>query len=272
MPSAVITFDFDPLLQVGDGVVRLETLGIAAATFLALILAGIGARQMELPADDLLFVVLGIVPGAVAGGRIGYVLLHPEFFAAAPERIIDPAVGSLGLSLAVVGGVMTGGIVAALLDGGVGRWFHIATLPLLLVLGVGKLAMVLGGRGQGLPWDGSWATAFVGPGRWGTLAPAVPAHPSQVYEAIGALVVLLLVMGLLTVPGARRPDGRSFLIAVAFWAVMRAIVASTWRDPLTVESLRTEQVIDIAIVVACAIGVVILVLRERPSSSSAATG
>ena len=78
VPTAVIAFDFDPFLHVGDGVVRWETLGIAASIFVALVIAAIGTRSLELRADDLIFVVLGVVPGAVIGGRLGYVLLHGE--------------------------------------------------------------------------------------------------------------------------------------------------------------------------------------------------
>jgi phosphatidylglycerol:prolipoprotein diacylglycerol transferase len=272
VPTAVIAFDFDPLLRVGDGVVRLETLGVAAAIFVALVLAAVGARAMDLRADDLLFVVLGAVPGAVVGGRLGYVLLHPVYFAAVPQRIVDPSAGSLELGLGVVGGALTGAIVAALLDGTVGRWFHIAALPLLLALGIGKLAMVLGGRGQGAPWDGAWATAFIGPGPWGTLGAEIPAHPSQVYEAIGTLIALVLTTGLLAVPGARRPDGRAFLLALALWAIVRALVASTWRDPVVVGTLRAEQVIDLAIVAGCLFGIIVLILRERPTSRVTTTG
>jgi phosphatidylglycerol:prolipoprotein diacylglycerol transferase len=272
VPTAVIAFDFDPFLHVGDGVVRWETLGIAAAIFVALILAGIGARTMELRSDDLLFVVLGIVPGAVIGGRLGYVLLHPAFFVARPAAIFDPGVGSLELGLAVVGGALTGGIVAALLDGSVGRWFHIAALPVLVVIGVGKLATVLGGRGQGVPSDASWATAYLGPGPWGSLAPEVPSVPAQALEGLATLGVLVIVMGVLAVPGLRRPDGRAFLEAVGLWALVRAIVASTWRDPAVVGSLRMEQIIDLAILAGCIVGVVMLVVRERPAPQDAATG
>lgn len=272
MPTAVIAFDFDPFLHVGDGVVRWETLGVAGAIFVALILAGIGARTMGLRADDLLFVVLGIVPGAVVGGRLGYVLLNPTFFADRPWAIVDPGLGSLELGLAVVGGALTGGIVAALLDGSVGRWFHIAALPVLVALGAGKLAMALGGRGQGQPSDAGWATAYLGPGPWGSLAPSVPSVPSQAFEGLATLAVLLLVMGVLTVPGLRRPDGRAFLAGVGLWALARMFVASTWRDPVVAGPFRTEQLIDLAIVVGCLVGIVILVLRERPASQVATTG
>jgi phosphatidylglycerol---prolipoprotein diacylglyceryl transferase len=268
VPTAVIAFDFDPFLHVGDGVVRLETLGVAIAIFIALALAGIGARAMDLRADDLLFVVLGIVPGAVVGGRIGYVLLNPDFFGAQPGAILDPSVGSLELGLGVVGGAITGGIVAALLDGPVGRWFHIATLPVLVALGAGKLATVLGGRGQGQPWDGAWATAYVGTGPWGSLGPDIPSHPAQAYEGIGTLVVLLAMMALFAVPAARRPDGRAFLLAIALWAIVRAIAASTWRDPVVIGSFRAEQVIDIATVIGAAVGIAILIARERPNSAT----
>lgn len=268
----MIAFDFDPFLHIGDGVVRWETLGVAAAIFVALVLAGIGARTMELRPDDLLFVVLGIVPGAVIGGRLGYVLLYPAYFSDHPGAILDPGVGSLELGLAVVGGALTGGIVAILLDGTVGRWFHIATLPILVVLGAGKLATALGGRGQGVPSDASWATAYVGPGPWGSLAPEIPSVPAQALEGLATLAVLFVVMGVLAVPGLRRPDGRSFLAGVGLWALARLIIASGWRDPVVAGPFRAEQLIDLGILAACVVGIALLVRREGPASELASTG
>jgi phosphatidylglycerol:prolipoprotein diacylglycerol transferase len=254
VPTAVLAFDFDPLLRVGDGAVRWETVAVAVAIFASVALAGVAATASGLRADDLLFVVLGIVPGAVVGGRLGYVLLHPAFFAEAPGRILDPGVGSLELTLGVVGGTITGCLVALLLDGRPGPWLRAATFPMLVVLGAGKLAMVLGGTGQGLPTDGEPATAYLGAGPWGSLGPAIPAIPSQALEALGTVAVILVV-GLASLLGPlRRADGRLFLLALAGWAVARAIVASTWRDPVVIGPLRAEQAIDIAV----AIGSIVL--------------
>jgi phosphatidylglycerol:prolipoprotein diacylglycerol transferase len=263
VPTAVIAFDFDPLLHLGDGVVRWETIGIAGTIFAALVIAGLAVRSDGLRVDDLLFVILGIVPGAVVGGRLGYVFLHPAFFGADPGRIIDPSVGSLELTLAVVGGALTGAVVAVLLDGQPGRWLQAATLPTLVALAGGKLAMVLGGSGQGQPWEGAWATAYPGPGPWGSLAPEVPSHPSQVYEALFTIAILVLMMVLLAIPAVRRPDGRAFLIAVGAWAVDRAVVATTWRDPVTSGPFRLEQVLDLATVVGAAGFLVVVLIRAR---------
>ena len=263
VPTALIAFDFDPLLHLGDGAVRWETIGVAAAIFVALVVGGVTVRSLGLRIDDLLFVVLGIVPGAVVGGRLGYVFLHPAWFGSDPGRIVDPGVGSLELTLAVVGGALTGAIVAVLLDGQPGRWLHAATLPTLLALAGGKLATILGGRGQGQPWDGDWATAYLGPGPWGSLAPQVPSHPSQVYEALVTIAILVIVMGLLRIRALRRPDGRAFLIAIAAWALGRALVATTWRDPVASGPFRLEQVIDLAVAAGAGILLALLLVRQR---------
>jgi phosphatidylglycerol:prolipoprotein diacylglycerol transferase len=266
VPTAVLAFDFDPLLHLGDGAVRLETVAIAAAIFLAVVLAGVGARRSGLRVDDLLFVILGIVPGAVVGGRLGYVLLHPAFFSDDPGRILDPGVGSLELALAVVGGTVTGTLVAWLLDGRPGPWLRVATFPMLLALAAGKLAMVLGGSGQGLPTSGEPATAYLGPGPWGSLGPAIPSIPAQAIEGIGAAVLLLVVVLLSFAPPLRRADARLFLLAVAGWAALRAAVASLWRDPIVVGPLRAEQAIDITVAIIALAGAIALIMirRNRP--------
>src|SRR6476469_1055046 len=195
VPTAVLAFDFDPWLHLGDGAVRWETVAIAVAIFLSVVLAGVAARSAGLRVDDLLFVVLGLVPGAVVGGRLGYVLLHPAFFTDIPGRILDPGVGSLELTLGVVGGAVTGSLVALLLDGRPGPWLRVATVPTLVLLALGKLAMILGGTGQGLPTTGEPATAYLGAGPWGSLGPAIPSIRSQAREAIASAVVLVIVAG-----------------------------------------------------------------------------
>lgn len=263
VPTAVIAFDFDPLLRLGDGVVRWETVAIAASLFAAMAIAGVAARGTSLRVDDLLFVVLGVVPGAVVGGRLGYVLLHPGFFLAEPSRILDPGVGSLELTLAVVGGALTGSLVAVLLDGRPGPWLHIAAPPTLLALSLGKLATVLGGTGQGVPTSGEPATAYLGRGPWGSLGPEIPSIPSQALEALATAAVLGVILVLAVVRPLRIRDGRLFLVGLGLWALARFIVASTWRDPPVVGPLRAEQVIDLVVAVVAAIVAVLLARSAR---------
>ena len=192
----VIELAFDPIVTLGDWHVRLQTIGLAVVIFAALLLAArIAARtpvdarrppeaidpatgdHNHLRRDDLLYIAVAALPGAVVGGRLGWALVHLEYVTANPGALLDPAVGGFGLPLAVVGGTLTAALVATLLDTPIPRWLHALILPLLFGIAGGKLAMVLGGDGQGVPWDGPWATAYLGAGPWLSLAPARAVAP-----------------------------------------------------------------------------------------------
>jgi len=270
VPIAVITFDFDPYVQLfGDLTVRWGSIALVGAIVAALVLAGLLARAGGLRPDDVAFVAVGIVPGAVIGARVGYLLVHAETFGGAPERLLDPAIGGLELGLAVVGGFLSGSYVASLLGPSTGRWLHLAALPVLFVLGAGKLAMVLTGTGQGLPSDADWATAYLGEGPWGSLVPALPSNPSQAYEGIGTLAVLTILTVAVLFGAFGRRDGRLFFVAIGLWAVVRAIVSTTWRDPVVAGGLNAGGLIAVGIAIGCAVVLVIMTVRRRGAATEA---
>ncbi len=270
MPIAVIAFDFDPLVRLGDGlVVRWQTVALAAVLAACLIVAGLLARRASLRADDLLYIAVGAVPGAVIGGRLGQLVIVPEAFHAGPLSLLDPAIGGLELGLGVVGGSLTGAYVANLLGAPVGRWAYTLALPLLVALGGGKLAMALGGSGQGSPLDALWATAYLGPGPWGSLAPELASHPAQLYEGLATLVLALLLLVGGMGDGSRANDGRRLLIVVGAWAAVRAVVSITWRDPAVLGPLPMGGVLAAGILAGAA---ALLVTATRWSQRSRHAG
>lgn len=281
----VIELTFDPVVTLGDWHVRLSTLALAGVILVTLlVVARIAGRTPvdlrhppgainpegeanHLRRDDLLYLAVATLPGAVIFGRLGYALIHVDYYAANPGALVDISQGGFQLSLAVVGGTLTAAIVASLLDAPIPRWLHAVALPLLFALAGGKLAMALGGDGQGVPWDGAWATAYLGPGPWLSLAPEVPSHPAQVYEAL-ATVGVLVVVGALVASGAfRGRGGAAFLAALGAWAAARAIVALTWRDPAVLGPLRMDQVISLAIAVVSLVLLGAGVLRGRAGAA-----
>ena len=273
-PLAVVAFSFDPVLRFGGLEVRAQTLLLAGIALAALLVAArIGRVTPQsspfvppptLRPDDIPFLVLGIVPGAVIGGRLEYVLLHLDYYRANPGSIADPTQGSLALALAVVGGILGGLAIARLVGAPGDRWMHAAVLPVLFLLAAGKLAAVLAGEGQGLPSDVPWATAFDGPGPWGSLAPGIPSHPAQVYEAITTTVVLV-VLGLAIRLGAfARRNGAALLVGVLLWAVGRGIVAVTWRDADVFGPFKAEHLVLAVVVGGCVGGLMRLRIGGPP--------
>jgi prolipoprotein diacylglyceryltransferase len=269
VPTAVLTFGFDPIAHpFGDLAVRWGVLALAGVLIVSLVLAGLLARASELRADDLAFIAIGAVPGAVVGGRLGYALLHWDYFGSRGQAIFDPAVGSLELGLGVLGGLLTAAYVARLLGAPVGRWLHVATGPILFGLGAGKLTMILSGSGQGAPSDASWATAYAGPGPWGSLSPALPSQPSQAYEGIATLIILTGLTLVLMAGVFGRRDGRSFFLGLGAWGLLRALVSITWRDSIVALGLNAGGLIAIGVVVVSTVGFIWVVslgprIRDR---------
>jgi len=298
---AVIRLDFDPVLHLRgplDLDVAYGTLAVAAALFLAILVAARFAarsgRRTGLPPlrlDDLLFIVLGIIPGAVVGGRLMYALDYLPYYQAHPSALIDPAQGGLSLLGAVLGGAVTGAYIAGLLDSA-SRWLDVASTSFLLAIGLGKLAMLLDGAGQGQFWTGAWAVAFAGDGPWLSPSAQIPAQPTQVYEGLWALLGIVVVLAVHAGPVMRHlPErlrqagtwaanrealgepvargrlrfGYLFLVALVWWLVGRVGIAFLWRDELVLGPLDVEQVAALVVVAAVILGVLVVSIRQpRP--------
>lgn len=270
MPTAAITFTFDPFLRLGpDVAVRWQTVALAVVIAAVLTLATRSVLVAGMRPDDLLSIVIGGVPGAVILGRVAWIAAHPGVVPLDLWAWLDPARGGVDLAAAVLGGIGGGALIASLLGVPIGRWARIAVVPLLVVIGVGKLTMVLGGSGQGLPTDLPWATAYTGPGPWGSLAAALPSHPSQVYEGLGALVLASL---LARAGGRVREPGLALLTAaVGLYALVRAIVALTWRDPVVAGPLGATGWTAVLVAAASlAVAAAIVARHERSRRRRAA--
>jgi phosphatidylglycerol:prolipoprotein diacylglycerol transferase len=223
---------------------------------------------VRLSRSDLLIIALGVIPGAVVGGRVGYLIAHLDYYANHTAEWLDPNRGSLELGVAVVGGTISGLVVARQLAGTARRWLHVAAAPLLVGLGLGKLAMAAGGAGQGAPSDLPWATAYLGAGPWGSLGPAIASHPAQVYEGLITLVALGVLVALHQAGHLREPDGRAFFSALAMWATARFVAAVFWRDPPVLISISAGQLIA-AVIALIALAYLRATVRRRGTANAA---
>ncbi len=281
---SLIRLDFSPSVGTFGLSVRLETLALAGVILLCLVITAVLAGRARARAergagepgdrglrrDDLILIAFGAIPGAIVGGRIGYGLIHLDYYLDHPTVLVDPGRGSLELTFAVLLGTLTALAVAALLTAPLESWLRVAAAPLLLGLGLGKLAMALGGSGQGQFSVESWATAYVGNGSWGSLSAATAALPSQILEGVAVLAGLAVLLAapfaarLRLVPWRRirRPapaparewwllqGRRLFVTALVLWAALRFVVAFSWRDATVLGPLRAEQLILLTVVAA----------------------
>lgn len=261
---AVVMLDFEPSVGLGALEVRWDAIALTAVLLLALMLwvRGIHTRTGAAPRWlDLALVLAATVVGAVVGGRLVHVLGFLDVYATDPVAALDLGRGTGSLVGAVVGGAVVGAWVCRPGMPG-GTWADAAAVPFLVAIGGGKLALLLGGGGQGAPWDGAWALVYAGEGPWRSLDPAVPAWPSQALEGAWTLLgipVVLLVERRLLRDGCA-PSGVLLLVATAWWLAGRAVVAATWRDQPVMGGLGAEGV---ATLIALGMSVLALLLHGR---------
>ena len=247
--------------------------------------------------DHLLYIVLGMLPGAVIGGRLLHGLAYLDVYAADPGGLFDAGRGTLSLLGVVAGGTISGITVARLLASPWRRWLDLAAPVLLLAIAGAKFTQFLGGGGQGLPWDGPWAVAFLGPGPWKSVFPAVPAHPAQLYEAFWVLAGILPLSWLDSAGAIRRLPlrlrqhegwlrarqaageevapgrfrfGLPYLFALGWWLAGRFAIGFTWRDDVVVGPLRAEQAMALAGLVAVAL--LVTIATRMPSDPTVLEG
>ena len=278
---AVIVLSFDPMIEVVDLVMRWQTIGVTAAVLIGLVVAaiygaGILRTQRDATAlrlDDMVYIILGVVPGAVVGGRIVHAIVFWEYYAADWTRLFDVSVGALSLTGAVIGGTLSAYYIARLIGAPARRWADVAAISLLLTLGLGKFAQLLGGSGQGAFFDGPWAVAFAPPGPWVSPLPGVPAHPPPVYEGIWLLIAVPVAAFLYASRAKLRArklalgaadDGGGLFVAFMLWFLLgRFVIGFTWRDDAVLGPLNAEQVIALVLFV----GVIVGGLYRRSRSS-----
>jgi prolipoprotein diacylglyceryltransferase len=252
-------------------VVRWDALAAGLVTVAAIVLAAWLARTLDrsaaartLHAEDLIYIVIAVLPGAIIGGRLVHGLAFIDVYSADPGALLDPTRGTLSMLGAVVGGTISGMFVAHVLGAPWRRWLDVAAPVLLLTIAGAKFAQFLGGGGQGLPFDQPWAVAFLGDGPWTSPMPGTPAHPAQLYEAFWALAGLLIVS---VIGFGRLRHGLLYLVALSWWLVGRFVIGFTWRDEVVVGPLRAEQAMALAALVVAAL-LAVAARRRRPARTA----
>lgn len=223
-----------PILQLGPLAIQAPGLILLIGLWLSLNLVERAAPRFGLKAAHLYNLVLVSLLGGLIGARLSYVLRYSAAFASNPASIFS-------LNPALLDSM--GGLLTALLTGIVYAqrkklpfWRTLDALtPGLAGMGVAVgLAHLASGAAFGAPTELPWSINLWGANR----------HPSQVYEIMAALAILLLTWpgkGLIQ-PISHQP-GVYFLAFVALNAAARLLL-ETWRGDsyLLAGGVRSGQV------------------------------
>jgi phosphatidylglycerol:prolipoprotein diacylglycerol transferase len=172
--------------------------------------------------DDL---IIWVALGIVLGGRIGYVLFYNfESYLADPLEILTIWRGGMSFHGGFLGVVLAMALFARARGLNLLSLLDVGAVVTPIGLFTGRLANFVNGELWGRPApDVPWAVVFPAAG-------PEPRHPSQIYEAFGEGLVLLLVLGIAArFVGFRRPGTLAGLFAAGYG--IARIACEFFREP-----------------------------------------
>ena len=239
----------------------------AAAFICGIIYFHLRSRSLGFHSYDGLDVLLWAVVGGVVGARLYFVVFRWELYKDNWLRIFAFREGGLALYGGVIGALIAGFIAC-----------RIKKMPILPLLDAGFPAMLLAqaigrwgnffnmeafGCNTTLPW-GMTSRSIVSylvtheaqlEALGMTIDPAVPVHPTFLYESIWNFLGFLVLAFILT--PRRKYDGQVFLGYVAWYGFGRYFVEGLRTDSLTMGATRVSEALGI---VSCAVALVLMVV------------
>ncbi len=244
-----------PVIQLGPLSLPTYPLALLLAGWIALEVGARAARRLGLEGDHVYNAGLyGLVAGFVVA-RFGHVITYWSAYRTQPLEIFGFNTRAFLLWPGIAGALVV-----------IGWYIYRRRLPLatmldafapglLAAIAIVQVGALLDGRNLGAPVNLPWAVNL-----WG-----VTRHPSQVYEGLAALAVLLAT-GLLL----RRPAGRCVPAGMIAWTALLGYGLSRWLlEPFRAESatvlggLRTAQILGLALALAALMALRTLAARQK---------
>jgi len=210
--------------------------------------------------DDLLDLLLWMVPAAIIGARIYYVAFQWGYYGSHPADIVKIWQGGLAIHGGVIGGTLAVFLFARRKQ--IRFWALTDSISLSLILGqaIGRIGNLMNGDAYGIPTTLPWGIHFPANSPAGMAYPGQATHPSMIYEMILNLLIFSLLWRL-----RKRGYKDGFLTSTYFilYSIDRSIVSFTRGDSLWFGSIRAAHVISAILIATFLIFVLSRHLYER---------
>ncbi len=209
---------------------------MASAMLIGLALAIYRARPYGYKDDDIVDLAIWVLPSAVIGARLYYVIFEFERYGGDIFRMINVREGGLAIHGGVIGGVLAGYIYTRVKK--LNTWELADLLMPSLILGqaIGRWGNFMNGEAHGGPTDLPWAIHVDG----------VAVHPTFLYESIWNLMVFVV---LLKFTKKKKFDGEIVCLYMVLYSVGRFFIEGLRTDSLMIGPLRTAQLISLLLIV-----------------------
>lgn len=214
---------------------------IAIAMVIASLFVLRKGKSMGLKEDDLLDLIIWVLPSAIVGARLHYVLFYDlSYYLSQPMEIINLRAGGLAIQGGVIAGVLAGYIVTRVKQLPFVKLADVVAPVLILGQAIGRWGNFFNQEAHGGPTDLPW----------GIMVDGQKVHPTFLYESLWNFIIFLFLLRLLN---KKHFDGQVASLYLILYSIGRFFIEGLRTDSLMVGPFRTAQVISIIAIILGAV-------------------
>lgn len=209
-------------------------------------------KGMGLSEDDLMDLIIWVLPSAIIGARVYYVLFFDlGYYLSQPMEILNLRAGGLAIHGGVIGGVLAGYFVTKKKNMPFVKLADVVAPVLILGQAIGRWGNYFNGEAHGGPTDLPW----------GIMVDGVKVHPTFLYESIWNFAIFAFLLRLLN---KRHFDGQVAALYLILYSIGRFFIEGLRTDSLMIGPLRVAQVISLVLI---ALGIFIYQWGKKRAAS-----
>jgi len=217
---------------IGPLTVRWYGILIALAFALGSYLAYREVKRQKLNVDELLNMLLVIIPSAIIGARLYYVLMRWDYYSSYPQYILQTWQGGLAVHGGIIAAVLALLLYCRIRGQNFLRWVDLLSPSLALGQAIGRWGNYFNQEAYGYATDLPWAMFIDGAYR----------HPTFLYESVWSLLIFALLLWLIR---RRHRFGGIFAVYLIGYSVGRFFIEMLRTDSLMIGPLRMAMVISV---------------------------
>lgn len=214
------------------------------------------AHKYDIDPDFILTLAIWIIPSAMVGARLYYVIFSWEDFAGDLSKIFDIRGGGLAIHGGLILCFIVGYFVCRHCKVNFLDTADLIAPVIPLAQSIGRWGNFFNEEAHGGPTDLPWAQIINGTGY----------HPTFLYESIWCLLICLFLIYFAN--HKRGFAGQIVCLYGILYSIERFFVEGLRTDSLMIGPLRQAQVISLAIIAGCLLLYVILKKRASVSKDS----
>ena len=248
--SFVLAADRAIAFRIGSLEVRWYGILIAFAMLLGILIAMKQAKKHHLSEDDVITLCLFMLPAAILGARIYFVIFYGVPF----SDILKIRNGGLAFHGGLIAAVLVVLIYAKMKGQKFFAWADTLIPSCILGQAIGRWGNYFNGEAYGTVTDLPWAILIDG----------VPRHPTFLYESIADFLIFLFLLWLLS-PKRKGwqenyKEGSALAWYLILYSLARFFVEGLRTDSLYIGPLRVAQVVSVVLIL---IGVGLLLYLRK---------